>query len=112
MFCHQIAHMLPRTIHILTKPLLGLLHQIGVTSQNVKVPCFFSIPQVLAALKSFAPGSAAGIDGRQPQHIKDTVQMSSPEGLPAALANFLSMVLSGGVPLPIRAICLLQSYTH
>jgi len=30
--------------------------------------------------------------------------MSSPEGLTAALADFLSMVLSGGVPIPIRAV--------
>jgi len=50
------------------------------TPQNTAVPCLCSIPQVLAALQSFAPGSAAGIDSLQPQHNKDMVQMSTPEG--------------------------------
>jgi len=50
------------------------------------------------ALKSFSPGSALGLDGLRPLHIQQMVQMSSSEGLPAALA--------GGVPLPVRHVLL------
>jgi len=30
--------------------------------------------------------------------------MSNPEGLPAALVNFINYVLAGGVPLPVRHV--------
>jgi len=56
---------------------------------------------VLVALKSFSPGSAPGLDGLRPLHIEEMLQMSSPEGLPLALVDFINHVLAGGIPLPV-----------
>lgn len=67
-------------------------------------PCSCSVQQVLAALRSFHPGSSSGFDGLSPQHLQDMVQMSGPEGLPTALTNFMNLVLSGGVPQPVRHV--------
>ena len=67
-------------------------------------PCSCSIQQVFEALRSFKPGSAAGLDGLRPQHIQDMVKMSGPEALPSALVEFVNPALERSVPLPVRQV--------
>ena len=56
-------------------------------------------PQVLKAVKSFHNGSAAGLDGLRPQHLKDLI--SAPiqsEGLLTAVTLFMNTVVKGICP--------------
>jgi hypothetical protein len=62
---------------------------------------------ITSAIKSFLAGSAGGLDGLRPQHLKD---MTSPitgiagQRLIASLMEFCNMCLAGVVPLAIRPI--------
>jgi len=67
-------------------------------------PVFCTAQQGLKAPKFFSPGSAPGLDSLRPLHIQVMVPMSSPDGLPAALVDFINLVLAGGLPPPVRHV--------
>ena len=53
------------------------------------------------AVRSFTPGSAGGIDGLKPQHLKDLLFLQG-SSLEDSLTAFVNLVLAGGVPGPVR----------
>ena len=60
--------------------------------------------EVLQAINSFPNGSAGGLDGLRPQHLKDLVSGSTGEiaiRLTERLASLIDLMLSGNVPLEI-----------
>ena len=60
---------------------------------------------ILQAIKSFPAGSAGGLDGLRPQHLKDMTSTSTGiEGqrLIAKLTEFANLCLVGHVPLAVR----------
>jgi len=67
--------------------------------------------EIVSALRSFKPGSAAGSDGLRPQHIQDMVQASD-SLLISALVLFINHVLSRSVPQPIRLVFLEPTCMH
>ena len=66
-----------------------------------------SVADITEAIKSFPAGSAGGLDGLRPQHLKD---MTSPytgiagERLVAILTEFANLCLAGRVPPAIRPV--------
>ena len=63
--------------------------------------------EVLRAITSFPSGSAAGLDGLRPQHLKDMVGHSAGEAAPrllGCLAKLLTVKLQGGVTADICPI--------
>ncbi|KAL0829371.1 hypothetical protein ABMA28_004148 [Loxostege sticticalis] len=64
-------------------------------------PALQTTPEALtSAINSFSSGSAGGMDGLTPQHLKDLVSVSCGEAGTALLKNLVSLVnlmLSGGV---------------
>ena len=75
---------------------------------SVVLSSFVSVEEVIKkAIKSFPNGSAGGPDGLRPQHLKDMVgQTGGSHDLLTALANFLTLVLSGRTPHPFALIFL------
>jgi len=62
---------------------------------------------ILAAIKSFVPGSAGGPDGLRPQHLKDLTSASAGDAgrrLLTSLTDFANMCLSGRVPAEIQPV--------
>ena len=62
---------------------------------------------VIEAIKSFSAGSAGGIDGLRPQHLKDLISVHSGEPgqrLVSRLADFANVCLAGRVPSSIRPV--------
>ena len=61
---------------------------------------------VLAAIKSFSPGSAGGRDGLRPQHLKDMVVQPGGTGVCQAFRDFCNLVFGRGrgVPEVIRPV--------
>jgi hypothetical protein len=62
---------------------------------------------IAAAIKSFPAGSAGGLDGLRPQHIKDMVGTQTAavgQRLVASLTDFTNAVLSGHVPKVVRPV--------
>ena len=62
---------------------------------------------IVDAIKSFPAGSAGGIDGMRPQHIKDMTTADTGETgqrLISRLTEFANVCLAGNVPLTIRPI--------
>ena len=62
---------------------------------------------ILAAIRTFVPGSAAGPDGLRPQHLKDLTSASAGDAgrrLLASLTNFTNMCLRGRVPVVIQPV--------
>ena len=60
---------------------------------------------IAVAIKSFPVGSAGGLDGLKPQHLKDMIgSFTGDEGqkLIASLTNFANMCLAGCVPSQVR----------
>lgn len=66
-----------------------------------------SVEDIAEAIKSFPAGSAGGLDGLRPQHLKD---MTSPytgmagQRLLATLAEFANVCLASRVPLTVRPV--------
>jgi len=61
----------------------------------------------LAAIQSFAPGSAGGPDGLRPQHLKDLTSMSAGDAghrLLTRLTEFTNLCLTGRVPAVIQPV--------
>ena len=66
-----------------------------------------TMEEVLRAITSFPNGSAAGLDGLRPQHLKDMVGHSAGEAAPrllGCLARLLTVMLQGGVTADICPI--------
>ncbi len=61
---------------------------------------------VINAVKSFPAGSAGGLDGMRPQHLKDMMDVEDEAGhrLRSCLTDFVNLCLAGGVPLSIRPV--------
>ena len=62
---------------------------------------------ILAAIKSFMPGSAGGLDGLRPQHLKDLTSTSAGDAgqrLLCRLTEFINLCLTGRVPADIQPI--------
>lgn len=62
---------------------------------------------VLTAVKSFPPGSAAGVDGLRPQHLKDMLSAGTGDSgrlLLARLTELIHLCLSGRMPASIRPV--------
>ena len=54
---------------------------------------------------NFPPGSAGGLDGLTPQHLKDLIRIDGEDGaLLEVLTDFINLVLRGSVPPEIRPI--------
>ena len=65
--------------------------------------------EVVSAIRSFSHGSAAGIDGIQPQHLVDLACASAEHGgrdLLHALTDLVSHVMQGGIPQSVKPIFL------
>ena len=61
----------------------------------------------MQALKTFKPGSGSGPDGIRPHHLTSLTSKGSGaagERLKTSLTNVCNLVISGGVPEPIRPI--------
>lgn len=66
-----------------------------------------SAGDIIEAIKSFPAGSAGGLDGLRPQHLKDmTSQYTGIAGerLVASLTEFTNLCLAGRVPLNVRPV--------
>ena len=62
---------------------------------------------IAVAIKSFPAGSAAGLDGLRPQHVKDMIGAqtgATGQLLMTRLTKFTNICLSGHVPLVIRPV--------
>ena len=62
---------------------------------------------ILAAIKSFMPGSAGGCDGLRPQHLKDLTSASAGDAgqrLLTQLTEFTNLCLTGRVPAVIQPV--------
>jgi hypothetical protein len=62
---------------------------------------------VLAAIKSFVPGSASGPDGLRPQHLQDQISVSSGDAghcLLTRLTEFTNLCLKGRVPAVVQPV--------
>lgn len=62
---------------------------------------------ILAAIKSFVPGSAGGPDGLRPQHLKDLTSASAGDAgrrLLTRLTEFSNLCLTGRVPAEIQPV--------
>ena len=73
-------------------------------ASNVPVP--IAEEEVARAVCSFPNGSADGLDGLHPQHLKDLISVSAERGsrnLQSTLTNFNNIVLSKKTPQPVRS---------
>jgi len=62
--------------------------------------------EVIDAIKSFPAGSAGGLDGLCPQHLKDVIGIQDEAGhhLGSSLTDFANLCLGSGIPLAIRPV--------
>jgi len=98
-----------------TAVLLRLLHPTKATSpsrvlqlsSHQPTPLQLTGSDIMAAIKSFPPGSAGGLDGMRPQHLKDmtsSVTGAAGQQLIASLTEFCNLCLSGNVPIVVRPV--------
>jgi Reverse transcriptase (RNA-dependent DNA polymerase) len=62
---------------------------------------------VIEAVKSFPAGSAGGVDGMRPQHLKDLINVNTGDAgqrLVSRLTEFANICLAGKIPTSIRPI--------
>ena len=62
---------------------------------------------ILAAVISFQPGSAGGLDGLRPQHLKDLNNTGTGDvgrRLPSRLTDFVNICLAGRVPYAVKPV--------
>ena len=90
----KLKHPLPHP-DTLIPPLPEALPSISVSEE-----------EIVGAIKSFPNGSAGGLDGLRPQHLKDMTHPSTNEGraLTSALAWFATLVFQGKTPPSIRPL--------
>ena len=65
-------------------------------------PFVVSTNQVLAAVRTFPPGSVGGPDGLRPQHLKDRTDRQVGGTLRSSLTPFVNFVLAGKMPIWAR----------
>ena len=75
------------------------------TPQVLGPPIIATSSHVKEAVRGFTPGSAGGKDGLKPQHLKDLLFHTGSD-LADPLTSFVNLVLSGGVPDPVRPVFL------
>ena len=74
---------------------------------NIHLPLNVVERDIVDAIKSFPAGSAGGIDGLRPQHLKDLTNTQNGEAghrLISSLTNFANVCLTGNIPPSIRPI--------
>jgi len=62
---------------------------------------------IIEAIKSFPAGSAGGVDGMRPQHLKDLINVNTGDAgqrLVSRLTEFANICLAGKIPTSIRPI--------
>jgi len=62
---------------------------------------------ILAAVRSFLPGSAGGLDGLRPQHLKDLINTGTGDvgrRLLFRLSDFVNICLAGRVPDAVKSV--------
>ena len=77
-------------------------------------PLVVSEEEVRAVVRSFRKGSASGPDGLRPIHLLNMTSIAAGhdrESLLSHLTSFVNLVLSGGVPPPVRHIFFVASLT-
>ncbi|GAU89490.1 hypothetical protein RvY_02037 [Ramazzottius varieornatus] len=62
-----------------------------MATPDPKIPC--PVEEILAAVKRFPNGSAGGVDGLRPQHLKDMLS-GAPNGATVALAEALAELIT------------------
>jgi hypothetical protein len=83
------------------------IHHPQYTASDAVEPLQGQEADIAAAIKSFPAGSAAGLDGLRPQHLKDMVgeqTAAAGQQLLTRLTDFTNNVLSGHVPNVIRPV--------
>ncbi len=79
---------------------------VSVTDVNASVPLSVTNEDVVAAIRSFPNGSAGGIDGLRPQHLKEMISSQCANGLQLinCLTSFCNVVLDGKIPPAIQPV--------
>jgi len=76
------------------------------TATNVHEPLKLFEPVITAAIKGFPAGSAGGLDGLSPQHLKDMIGGQTGfmgQRLLTLLTEFANICLCGRVPAAVRS---------
>jgi len=77
------------------------------TATETTEPLQLLVPDIAAAIKTFPAGSAGGLDGLRPQHLKDMVggqTGTAGQRLLALLTEFTNICLSGHIPFVVRPV--------
>jgi len=77
------------------------------TATNVHEPLKLYEPVIAAAIKSFPSGSAGGLDGLRPQHLKYMIGGQTGfmgQRLLTLLTEFANICLCGRVPAAVRSV--------
>jgi len=77
------------------------------TATNVHEPLKMFEPVIAAAIKCFQAGSAGGLDGLRPQHLKDMIGGQTGmmgQRLLTLLTKFANICLCGRVPAVVRPV--------
>jgi len=77
------------------------------TATNITEPLKLLEPVIAVAIKSFPSGSAGGLDGLRPQHLKDMIGGQTEvtgQRLLALLTEFANICLCGRVPAVVRPV--------
>jgi hypothetical protein len=79
---------------------------VSVADVNASVPLSVTNEDVVAAIRSFPNGSAGGIDGLRPQHLKEMISSQCANGLQLinCLTSFCNVVLDGKIPPAIQPV--------
>jgi hypothetical protein len=85
---------------------LAALHPIRplpVGAPPAQAPYRAQVEEVLAALKTFPPGTAGGRDGLTPLHIKHALSVGGSDVLLDSLLGVVNRALAGDIPQPLRS---------
>ena len=77
------------------------------TENDTVAPLEIQEPGIAAAVKTFPAGSAGGLDGLRPQHLKDMIGAqtgTTGQRLLTLLTEFTNLCLSGRVPMTVRPV--------
>jgi hypothetical protein len=79
---------------------------VTVDDVNSSVPLSATNEDVVAAIRSFPNGSAGGIDGSRPQHLKEMISSQCANGLQLinSLTSFRNIILDGKIPPVIQPV--------
>jgi len=79
----------------------------NATTQSTQPNSLMSESAILAAVRSFQPGSAGGLDGLRPQHLKDLINTGTGDvgrRLLSRLTDLLNICLAGRVPDAVKPV--------